>query len=88
MNSAAKALSATELKKLVVAEGEVPGYTVEPVPASRARPITTSSARCRPLARVLSGLPPLDAATKTDRDERAPAPAGALSLPVLSAAGR
>ncbi|MEV5877162.1 hypothetical protein AB0L75_23570 [Streptomyces sp. NPDC052101] len=64
---AAKALSAAELKKLVIAGGEVPGYEVGPVPATRAKPITTDSARCRPLARVMSGLPPLDAAAKTDR---------------------
>ncbi|MEU8970852.1 hypothetical protein AB0D11_16495 [Streptomyces monashensis] len=64
---AAKALRVTQLKKLIIAEGEVPGYKVEPVPASRAKPITTSSARCRPLTRVMSGLPPVDAAAKADR---------------------
>ncbi|MFI2202238.1 hypothetical protein ACH47Z_15975 [Streptomyces sp. NPDC020192] len=64
---AAKALSATELKKLIVADGEVPGYKVAPVPATRAKPITTDSALCRPLARVMSGLPPVEAAAQTDR---------------------
>ncbi|WP_244188672.1 hypothetical protein [Streptomyces yokosukanensis] len=64
---AAKALSGAELKKLIIAEGDVSGYKVEPVPATRAKPITTDGARCRPLARVMSGLPPLDAAAKADR---------------------
>ncbi|MEV8555222.1 hypothetical protein AB0478_01895 [Streptomyces sp. NPDC051917] len=65
--TAAKALSAAELKKLIIAEGEVPGFTVGAVPAARAKAITTGSAQCRPLVRVLSGLPPTDAAAKTDR---------------------
>jgi hypothetical protein len=64
---AAKALSAAELKKLIIAAGEVPGYQVGAVPASRAKPITTGSAACRPLARVMSGLPPADTAARTDR---------------------
>ena len=64
---AAKALSTAELKQLIVAQGEVPGYKVGAVPATRAKPITTGSAPCRPLARVLSGLPPVDAAAQTDR---------------------
>ncbi|AOR32428.1 hypothetical protein BFF78_16365 [Streptomyces fodineus] len=65
--AAVKAPSAAELKKLIIAEGEVPGFKVAPVPAGRAKPITTDSAACRPLARVMSGLPPLDAAARTDR---------------------
>ncbi|MEU9476270.1 hypothetical protein [Streptomyces sp. NPDC048191] len=65
--TAAKALSAAELKKLIIAQGELPGYKVEPVPAARARAITTDSASCRPLVRVMSALPPVDAAAKTDR---------------------
>ncbi|MGQ5635421.1 MULTISPECIES: hypothetical protein [unclassified Streptomyces] len=65
--TAAKALGAAELKKLIIADGEVPGYAVGPVPAARAKPIATDSAACRPLARVMSGLPPADAAARTDR---------------------
>lgn len=64
---AAKAVDAAELKKLIVAEGEVPGFEVGAVPATRSKPITTDSAQCRPLARVLSGLPPADSAAQTDR---------------------
>ncbi|SED65412.1 hypothetical protein SAMN05216532_5233 [Streptomyces sp. 2231.1] len=64
---AARALGTAELKKLIVAGGEVPGYKVGAVPATRAKPITTDSAECRPLARVLSGLPPAEAAAQTDR---------------------
>ncbi|MQY35141.1 hypothetical protein SRB17_31130 [Streptomyces sp. RB17] len=65
--TAAKALSAAELKKLIIAQGEVPGFKVGAVPATRSRAITTDSASCRPLARVMSGLPPVDAAARTDR---------------------
>ncbi|MGW7526647.1 hypothetical protein [Streptomyces sp. NPDC054783] len=65
--TAAKALSAAELKKLIITEGEVPGFTVGAVPAARAKAITTDSAPCRPLVRVLSGLPPVDAPARTDR---------------------
>ncbi|QHA09853.1 hypothetical protein GQF42_27215 [Streptomyces broussonetiae] len=65
--TAAKAPSAAELKKLIVADGEVPGYKVAAVPATRAKPITTDSTRCLPLARVMSGLPPAGAAAQTDR---------------------
>ncbi|MEU0002985.1 hypothetical protein ABZ079_01430 [Streptomyces sp. NPDC006314] len=64
---AAKALSAAELKNLIVAEGEVPGYKVGAVPASRAKPITPDGVACGPLARVMSGLPPAAAAAQTDR---------------------
>jgi hypothetical protein len=64
---AAKALSAAELKNLIVAKGEVPGSEVGAVPAGRAKPITTEGATCGPLARVMSGLPPTEAAAQTDR---------------------
>ncbi|WP_330338138.1 hypothetical protein [Streptomyces sp. NBC_00557] len=36
--TAAKALGAAELKKLVTTDGEVPGYTVGPVPRAGRRP--------------------------------------------------
>ncbi|WP_191871743.1 hypothetical protein [Streptomyces filipinensis] len=65
--TAAKALSAAELKKRIIAAGEVPGYQVGPVPAARAKPITTDSAPCRPLVRVMSALPPAEAVAKADR---------------------
>ncbi|MCS0606259.1 hypothetical protein NX794_34365 [Streptomyces sp. LP11] len=64
---AAKALGTAELKRLIIAKGDVPGFDVGPVPAARAEPFTTDSAECRPLTRVLSGLPPVDAAAQTDR---------------------
>lgn len=64
---AAKTLSVAELKKLIIAEGDVPGYKVGAVPAGRARPITPEGATCGPLARVMSGLPPAQAAAQTDR---------------------
>ncbi|KOV63646.1 hypothetical protein [Streptomyces sp. MMG1121] len=68
--TAPKALSAAELTKLVLAEGEVPGYTVEPVKgvALLARSaVTATDKRCEPLMHVLTGQAPVDAAAETAR---------------------
>ncbi|TWV25617.1 hypothetical protein FRZ03_38440 [Streptomyces misionensis] len=62
-----KALSAAELKKLVVTGDELPGFDVGPVKQAKAKRITTDNADCRPLTRVLSGLPPADAQASTDQ---------------------
>jgi hypothetical protein len=64
---AAKALGTAELKNLVIADNDVPGFDVGPVPAGRAKPLTTDSAECRPLARVLSMQPPAGTAAQADR---------------------
>ncbi|WP_236576439.1 hypothetical protein [Streptomyces sp. HF10] len=65
--SARKALSAAELGKLIVAQGDVPGYAVGAVTEARAKRITTDKAACGPLTRVLSGLAPTEAPASTDR---------------------
>ncbi|MER8059383.1 MULTISPECIES: hypothetical protein [unclassified Streptomyces] len=64
---ARKALSAAELKKLIVAQDELPGYAVGEVTEARGRRITTDKAACGPLTRVLSGLAPTEAPASTDR---------------------
>ncbi|MES4893238.1 hypothetical protein [Streptomyces sp. NPDC096012] len=64
---AVKALGTAELKSLVIADGDVPGFDVGPVPAGRTKPLTTDSAECRPLARVLSMQPPAGTAAQADR---------------------
>ncbi|MFH8338711.1 hypothetical protein [Streptomyces sp. AM6-12] len=65
--TARKALSAAELRKLIVAQDALPGYQVGAVPESRAKRITTDKTACEPLTRVMSGLPPTAAPASTDR---------------------
>ncbi|OIK27131.1 hypothetical protein VT52_013235 [Streptomyces malaysiense] len=65
--SARKALSATELRKLIVTQGDLHGYQVGAVTEARARRITTDKAACEPLTRVMSGLTPTEAPASTDR---------------------
>ncbi|GHI05386.1 hypothetical protein AQI88_22895 [Streptomyces cellostaticus] len=66
---AAKALSAAELKKLIIAKGEVTGYKVTAVkggtPAKSA--VKADDAQCEPLLHVLTGIAPGDAAAETNR---------------------
>ncbi|MEU3829660.1 hypothetical protein AB0F36_30715 [Streptomyces sp. NPDC029080] len=64
---AAKALSAAELRKRVITDGEVPGYKVGAVPAGRAQLIKADDAKCEPVARVMSGFAPVPGAARTDR---------------------
>ncbi|MDV9176205.1 hypothetical protein R6V09_39540 [Streptomyces sp. W16] len=67
--SSAKALSAAELKKLILAQGDVDGYKVaavtESVPGGRAG--IKADAKCKPLLYVMSGLAPTDAPAETNR---------------------
>ncbi|MFF4017490.1 hypothetical protein [Streptomyces sp. NPDC001843] len=69
---AAKALSAAELKKLIIAKGEVPGFKVGAVqggiPADSA--VKTDDAKCDPLLDVLTGVAPGDPETNTSRMAR------------------
>lgn len=69
---AAKALSGAELKKLIIAKGEVPGFKVGAVqggiPADSA--VKTDDAKCDPLLDVLTGVAPGDPATNTSRMAR------------------
>jgi hypothetical protein len=66
---AAKALSAAELKKLIIAKGEVPGYKVGPVeggiPADDK--VKADDAKCDPLVDVMTGIAPGDPAVNTSR---------------------
>lgn len=66
---AAKALSAAELKKLIVADGEVPGYKVEAVQGGLAAKSTirATDAACRPVAYAAVAQAPGDAAAQTSR---------------------
>ncbi|MFF3193502.1 hypothetical protein [Streptomyces misionensis] len=62
-----KALSAAELKKLVVTGDDLPGFDVGPVKQAETKQVTTDNADCRPLTQVLSGLPPVDARASADQ---------------------
>ncbi|MFF8725290.1 hypothetical protein ACF073_02215 [Streptomyces sp. NPDC015171] len=68
-NPAAKALSAAELKKLIIAKGEVPGYEVGPVEGGipDEGKVSADDAKCDPLVRVLTGIAPGDPAANTSR---------------------
>ncbi|MFG2886053.1 hypothetical protein ACGFYV_27775 [Streptomyces sp. NPDC048297] len=67
---AARTLSAAELTKLIIAKGEVPGFTVGPVeggvPADDA--VTADNAACDPLLDVLTGIAPGSPAAHTSRE--------------------
>ncbi|MGW4596323.1 hypothetical protein ACWEOA_13590 [Streptomyces sp. NPDC004457] len=66
---AAKALSAAELKKLIIAKGEVPGFQVGPVEGGvpdRAK-VTSDDAKCRPVLQVFTGIAPGEPAADTSR---------------------
>ncbi|WP_225829053.1 hypothetical protein [Streptomyces naphthomycinicus] len=66
---AAKALSAAELKKLIIAKGDVPGHEVGPVeggiPAENK--VKADDAKCDPLLHALTGIAPGDPAVNTSR---------------------
>ncbi len=82
--AAAKAATKAELDKLIVATGDVPGYTVKAADEAADIPadgLKLSDEKCRPLADVLSGQAPGDAAAMTNRSATgakpsASAPAG------------
>lgn len=70
--STVKALSTAQLKQRILAQGEVDGYKVNAIgeaPPARSR-IRASDGKCRPLAYVLAGLAPADAATEIGRTVR------------------
>ncbi|MFJ3303288.1 hypothetical protein ACIPSA_09225 [Streptomyces sp. NPDC086549] len=66
---AAKALSAAELQKLIIAKGEVPGYKVGPVeggiPADDK--VKADDSKCDPLLDAMTGIAPGDPAANTSR---------------------
>lgn len=66
---AAKALSAAELKRLILAKGDVTGYKVGPVEGgtpARSK-VRAADAQCDPLLRVMTGIAPGDPAAETNR---------------------
>ncbi|SOD84182.1 hypothetical protein [Streptomyces sp. Ag109_G2-15] len=67
--SAAKALSAAELKQLIIAKGEVPGYKVGPVKGGipNKNKVKSDDAQCNPALRALIGIAPGEPAANTSR---------------------
>lgn len=66
--SDAKALSSAELKKAILAEGDVEGYKVSATETKRlpsAKSAITGDEQCKPLVYVIGGLAPGDAAAET-----------------------
>ncbi|WP_199827465.1 hypothetical protein [Streptomyces xylophagus] len=66
--SSAKALTAAELKKLIIAQGDAAGYKVAveaAVPGGRSG--ITADEKCKPLLYVMSGLAPTDAPAEINR---------------------
>ncbi|MFI0230307.1 hypothetical protein [Streptomyces sp. NPDC017086] len=86
---AARTPSAAELEKLIIAKGEVPGYTVGPVKGGvpdRSK-VTSADAGCVPVLQAFAGIAPGTPAAHTSRmateDKKAPTD-GATSLDGLS----
>lgn len=87
----AKALSAAELKKRIIAEGDVKGYKVDAsgkqLPKSTSE-ITSEKAECRPLALAMGGQAPGESASHTavmvTQDRKKPAAKPSKSLEDLS----
>ncbi|MFB8772509.1 hypothetical protein [Streptomyces broussonetiae] len=89
---AAKALGAAELKKLIVAQGDVEGYKIEPVDDSfaGARSDMKADAKCLPIAHVMSGFAPGEATAETNRmatEDKEPTDAASPSLEDLGEDG-
>ncbi|MFJ8635816.1 hypothetical protein [Streptomyces sp. NPDC093568] len=65
--SDAKALSAAELKKAIIAQGDVDGYEVDA--SGKQLPskdqVKSTDDKCRPLANAMGGLPPGDSAVSS-----------------------
>ncbi|MET7290037.1 hypothetical protein [Streptomyces sp. NPDC005573] len=65
---AVKALSAAELKKLIVAEGDVTGYKVKPVTGGTPprSAVTAAGTSCGTLLQIMAGIAPGDAPAETN----------------------
>ncbi|MDN0195384.1 hypothetical protein [Streptomyces sp. S.PNR 29] len=86
---AAKVLGAAELKKLIIAQGDVDGYTVKAVPSTypASKSAIKGDEQCKPLVYVFSGLAPGDAVAETNTmasEEKKPTDAASKSLGDLS----
>ncbi|MET9967327.1 hypothetical protein ABZZ80_15735 [Streptomyces sp. NPDC006356] len=91
--SDAKALSAAELKKAIIADGDVEGYKVDAsgkqLPKSKEQAKSTE-AQCQPLGYAMAGLPPGDsavsnAAVMARQDRKKPTDTASKSLEEMSA---
>lgn len=88
--SDAKALSAAELKKSIIVQGDVEGHKVSAVEAKKlpaAKSVISGDEKCKPLTYVMSGLAPGDAAVETRTtatEEKKPTDAASKSLDELS----
>ncbi|MFF7448698.1 MULTISPECIES: hypothetical protein [unclassified Streptomyces] len=87
---AAKALTAAELQKLILAKGDVDGYKVEKTvgaPETKDE-VTTDDEKCRPLAYAMSAQAPGDAAAETTvtltQEKKAPTDSASKSLEDLA----
>jgi hypothetical protein len=85
--TAAKALSAAELKKAVIAEGDVEGYKVAATDAAQfpqaKSEIKVDKAGCEPIAWSMGGLAPGDTEVRTSStatEEKAPTDAASKSM--------
>ncbi|MFI6401062.1 hypothetical protein [Streptomyces sp. NPDC050548] len=84
----AKALTAAELKKLALAQGDVDGYKIEAgesIPGGKSG--IKADEKCKPLLYVLSGVAPADAPTETNRmatADKKPSAAATTDLDDLS----
>ncbi|MFD5568255.1 hypothetical protein [Streptomyces cadmiisoli] len=89
-SAAAKALSATELKKLIIAEGDVEGYKVEATDASFPKAkseVKVDKAECEPLAFAMAGLAPGDSSAEASSqatEEKKPTDTASDSLEDLA----
>ncbi|MGW1543419.1 hypothetical protein ACWCPM_24800 [Streptomyces sp. NPDC002309] len=88
--TAEKALSAAELKKLIIAQGDVEGYKVgatdSSFPSSKSE-VKVDKAECEPLAFAMAGLAPGDssaAASGTATEEKKPSDTASDSLEDLT----
>ncbi|MFE7277147.1 hypothetical protein [Streptomyces sp. NPDC057623] len=89
--SDAKALSAAELKKSIIAQGDVEGYKVDAsgkqLPKSKDQ-VKSSDEQCTPLAYAMSGQAPGDAASQTavmvTQDKKKPTDDASKSLEDLT----
>ncbi|GHG95139.1 lipoprotein [Streptomyces lanatus] len=88
--SDAKALSAAELKKKIIAEGDVDGHEVSATGTKQlpsAKSEINGDEKCKPLVYVVSGLAPGDAATEartSATEEKKPTDAASKSLEDMS----
>ncbi|KOV94537.1 hypothetical protein [Streptomyces sp. NRRL B-3648] len=82
---AAKALSAAELQKLIIAQGDVPGHKVGAVEGGvpDKSKVKAGDTRCEPVLRAFTGIAPGDPAAHTSRmaTEEKKAPTGDATSP-------